>query len=172
MIAQSSSRLRRALNVAGVSLLAACSQPEPAAPPPDRTPEPGTTEPVPYDVVAGGAMSPLGVVERVFGEEAEWAPIAAQLGVRRRGDVTGTAPVLFAAVEAPTGGHRLRFDRVYARTNRDGQAELVAAYTVEEPGPGCGARPVLTRPFQAIHIQRHGDLPVQFVGRRQAVPCE
>jgi hypothetical protein len=140
--------------------------PVPPPPPHDR-PVPEMAVLLPFTVIAQGNTSPAGPDEAVYRDPSTWAAVREAL---RDVAVEPSFPaesVLLAAVEASTGGYRVRFDNVYIH-----MGQTVANYTVEVPGRSCMTTQALTEPFEAITVRDLPEGSVQFVQQRRAYECE
>jgi hypothetical protein len=147
-----------------------CAPAEPVRPP-DQPAEPPPPEAPPellsIRVIASGSTSPAGPVEDVYRDAERWRALRQGLRDVAYEPSFTTEGVLIAAVQAPTGGYNVRFDSVYVLPARD----VVAIYTVEEPGDECFVTQALTEPFQVIAVPGLPEGAVRFVQRRETYSC-
>lgn len=157
-----------------LGLLGACAPndqvmpaPEGPTPPYDMDVPPGDATPLAFTQLAYGSLSPVGAAEAVYRTEQEWAAVREGLGTVQREPDFPAEGVLLAAIEAPTGGYQVRFESVAVEVGD----QVVARYTVEEPGDGCMVTQALTQPFAVVAVRALPEGAVLFIQSRRAVPC-
>lgn len=170
MIAKLSTRLMPAFLGALLVTIAACAPSEPVRPP-DQPAEPPAPD-VPAEIltiriVADGNQSPVGPAEEVYRDMERWRAVAQGLRDMAYEPTLVNEGVLLAAIAAPTGGFNVRFDSVYVLPARD----VVAIYTVEQPGPDCFVTQALTEPFQIVAVPGLPEGAVRFIQRRETYSC-
>jgi hypothetical protein len=134
---------------------------------------PDSARDLPLTELASGQHAPMGVSEAVYRDAEAWAAVSEAFGELAAEPDFPVEAVLVAAVDARSGGHRVRFDRVYTEGDApDGESPSVAIYVVEEPGPGCMTTMALTRPYAAVAVAGLPRGPVRFVERRETYACE
>jgi hypothetical protein len=134
---------------------------------------PDSARDLPLTELTTGQHAPMEVSEAVYRDAEAWAAVSGAFGELAADPDFPLEAVLVAAVDARSGGHRVRFDRVYTEGDApDGEGPSVAIYVVEEPGAGCMTTMALTRPFAAVAVAGLPRGPVRFVERRETYACE
>lgn len=128
-----------------------------------------TPQTLPQTDIAQGPYDPgdfRALGERVFRDADEWNGLGVA-GAEYEPDFE-TESVVFASIDANTGGYSLGIDSVYVR---DGQIHV--DYSVAQPGGNCFVTQALTRPYHAVAVPALPDeAEVNFIQHRRTYDCQ
>ncbi|MDX1531336.1 MAG: protease complex subunit PrcB family protein [Rhodothermales bacterium] len=159
--------------LAGAAAGAGCSVPPNHEGPFPEMPMPAPPDPdsLAFTVLDEGQHAAEAPAHLVIRADSAWAPLRERLrlttGPAVDEEVLEGAALFYAAVQAHSGGHRLRFERIY---REDGGT--AALYVVEVPGAGCLTTRALTQPYQLVRVTPPPSDPVRFEERREVYACD
>lgn len=159
-----SSRLRTLLILLLALTTSACEVPQG-----EVSTDDGGPTPIPFQRVGMGTYEGTSDLETVARTDEQWRRLSDSLSFTRpaqlRGGTLDGAMILVAGVQAPFGGHALRFV-----TLEQDSSGVEATYVLLAPGEECTSAPAPQQPFFAIKAPRI-DAPIRFTRIVEESPC-
>lgn len=128
-----------------------------------------TPQTLPHIHIAHGAYDPgdsQALGERVFRDADTWNGLRIA-GAEYEPDFD-TENVIFASINANTGGYSVSIDSVYVQDR-----QIHVDYTVSQPGGNCFVTQALTRPYHAVAVPTlPEEAEVTFTQHRRTYQCE